>query len=189
MIGELEKAYPNLRYNLVRPFVKNISPNAISFLAFIFGVAAGLSFYYGYFVVAAIMILLNGYFDILDGAIAKRYGATRYGDFLDHSLDRIADVAIFLGITMNPIMPQGIGYLTIIMILLVSYLGTEAQALTKKRMYGGLACRADRLIIIAAAAFLAYFNRYMIFWGTLLILILAVITFVQRFAAIKNELA
>ena len=188
MIGSLEKSYPGLRNILVKPFVKKVNPNNISFLAFMFAVLAGICFYQGYFILGAVLVLLNGYFDIVDGAIAKRYGATKYGDFLDHSLDRLSDVAIFIGITMNPIMPDAIGYMTIIMILLVSYLGTEAQALMKKRIYGGLAGRADRLIIIAVAGFLTVFNRYFIVWGTLLILILAVITFIQRSVAIRKAL-
>ncbi len=195
MLDILDKRNPNLRKKLVSPFLKKVDPNSVSFIAFIFAVFAGASFWYGgvynnpiCYVVGAIFVLLNGYFDIVDGAIARKYGATKYGDFLDHSLDRLADVAILLGIALNPIVPMEIGFMTIIMILLVSYLGTEAQALTKKRLYGGLAGRADRLIIIAAMGILAYFSRYYLVWGTLLILILAVMTFIQRSARIRQIL-
>ncbi len=193
MLELIDRAYPSLRKDLIKPLSKKINPNTVSFFAFIFAVLAGLCFYYGfynplYYGLAAIFILLNGYLDLIDNEAAKKYGKSKYSDFLDHSLDRLSDIAIFLGIVMNPMMPMEIGFMTLVMILLVSYLGAEAQAMTKKRIIGGLACRADRLIIIAAMGFLAVASRFMIVWGTLLILILAVFAFVERSYRIKGAL-
>src|SRR3972149_6330068 len=111
MLPELESKIPGLRHKLMRPFVFNVNPNYISVLALIVAIAAGYFLWQNFLILAAIFVLLNGFLDILDGEIAKTFKRqTKFGDFLDHSFDRIADVAILLGLTFHPAVPDILGF-------------------------------------------------------------------------------
>jgi archaetidylinositol phosphate synthase len=93
------------------------------------------------------MVLLNGLFDVLDGAVAKvRNMQSKRGDMVDHVLDRYADVLILLGLSFN--CNVYLALVAIATVLLISYLGVESQALLSKRDYGGLLGRADRLVLL-----------------------------------------
>ena len=180
---------PELRRKLLKPFIVNIDPNVVTVLAFIVALFAGLFFYYNYVYAGVLFILLNGFFDILDGEIAKKYKRTsKLGDFLDHTLDRLSDIVILLGITWSTYVPDFYGYLLIIMTLLISYLGTQAHALTKKRDYGGLIGRADRLFLLIVFGLLTAVDSNMLCYGVLVLLGLSVITFIQRFYKIYSDL-
>lgn len=179
----------SLRKAVFKPFLINIDPNIISSAALLAALFAGYLFWQGFFLLAAVFVLLNGFLDVLDGEIAKFYKKeTKFGDFIDHAFDRIADVAILLGITLTANVPDWLGYSTIIAVLLVSYLGTEAQTLTSKRLYSGILGRSDRLIVLTIAGFLTIQFTSAIYWGTLLILVLSILTFAQRFWTIANTL-
>lgn len=188
MLEQLIKSRSALRKRLLKPFIFKTNPNYITILALVMAVAAGVLFYYKLFFVAALAVLANGFFDILDGEIAKKYGTTARGDFLDHTCDRLADTAILLGITLSGRIPVLLGFSTVIVTLLVSYLGTASQALTKKRLYTALVGRADRILLIAVSALLALVWQPALYWGILILLALSAATFVQRFSIIWRAL-
>ncbi|HIJ99009.1 TPA: CDP-alcohol phosphatidyltransferase family protein [archaeon] len=189
MLPEFSSKFPELRQKLVKPFVININPNVISVIALIVAIVAGYLFWQGFLFLAAVFVLLNGFLDILDGEIAKTFKReSKFGDFIDHSFDRIADVAILLGLTLNKSVPDFLGFATIILVLLVSYLGTEAQALTSHRLYSGLLGRGDRLLILAIIAILGIWFAQALYYGILLILVLSGISFLQRFVVISKIL-
>jgi len=119
MLPEFSSKFPELRQKLVKPFVININPNVISVIALIVAIVAGYLFWQGFLFLAAVFVLLNGFLDILDGEIAKTFKReSKFGDFIDHSFDRIADVAILLGLTLNKSVPDFLGFATIILVLL-----------------------------------------------------------------------
>jgi archaetidylinositol phosphate synthase len=131
---------------------KNIHPNLITWTSLVFAGAAGYVFYTGYLFMlplAAALVFLSSFFDAFDGALA-RYSkkASKRGDFLDHVLDRYADIFILGGIMLSPYCRNFTGLLAIIGVLLTSYMGTQAQALVGKRDYKGLAGRANRLLLL-----------------------------------------
>jgi phosphatidylglycerophosphate synthase len=133
------------------------SPNLLSFLSMIFALAAGVLYYLSAGEVsllglAALMVLLNSIFDAVDGTLARRTGqAEAKGDFLDHVIDRYADMAILVGIVLAGYVSETWGIFAVMGVLLTSYLGTQAQALQLGRLYGGIMGRADRLILIIFA--------------------------------------
>lgn len=60
---------------------------------------SGLAFFEGYSRAAALLLALAGVCDILDGELARRAGAaSRFGAFLDSTLDRLSEAAVLLGI-------------------------------------------------------------------------------------------
>ncbi|WP_135610944.1 CDP-alcohol phosphatidyltransferase family protein [Methanococcoides sp. AM1] len=179
---------------------RRISPNSLSIASFGFAVLAGICFYFSverpFFALAAILFVgLNSSFDALDGAVA-RYLRTdsKKGDFLDHVIDRYSDVFIICGMFFGGHVQWQIGTITIILVLLVSYLGTQAQALGIGRFYGGIMGRADRLalILIASIAYYIYsepvLGYTMIGWSIIVIGLGSHITTIQRMGSIWKRL-
>lgn len=142
---------------ILDPFAKafrRVNPNTLSWIAFLFAIAAGISIYFSYWahpllIAISILIILNGFFDALDGKVARLSGrASKSGDFVDHVLDRYADVLMIGLIAVSPWCNPYIGILAIIGVLLTSYMGTQAQAVGAGRLYSGLLVRADRIVIL-----------------------------------------
>ena len=132
----------------------NVQPNILTWFSLLFAILAGLSIYFMYkwpylFLLGLLFIGMNSLFDLLDGDVARLTGSSSpRGDFLDHTFDRYSDVAIVLGMVLSPLCSLKWGLIAMIGMLLVSYMGTQAQAMGVGRIYGGLLGRADRLLII-----------------------------------------
>jgi len=133
-----------------------VDPNAISVVAIILAFLSGLSFYFSpdwlvLLPIGALLVIVSGYFDALDGKIARLAGkASKKGDFIDHVLDRYADVFMIGGVALSAWCDPFIGILAIVGVLLTSYMGTQAQALDAGRLYAGLLGRADRVVLMTA---------------------------------------
>ena len=147
---------------LARPFLP-WNPNSLSVLALgLAAAAAGIAVLVHWttpllFLPVALLVFLSGVFDVLDGAVARQTGRTsRRGDFLDHVFDRYADVLVVLGIAASGFANPLLALLALVSLLLTSYMGTQAQALGLGRLYSGLLSRADRLVVLALAAFLEF---------------------------------
>ncbi|MCK5030847.1 MAG: CDP-alcohol phosphatidyltransferase family protein [Thermoplasmatales archaeon] len=189
---------------LLQFFAKHLSginPNALTWLSVVFAFIAGLFFYFStpelelvnyYFLIAALFVFLNGFFDAIDGKIAKfTKKASLRGDFLDHALDRYADVLIIGGLALSPWCDTRIGLLAIVGVLLTSYMGTQAQAVGHKRDYSGLLGRADRLVILIAAPVIQHVlliydiqkigGFYLLEWTLICFAVVGNITAAQRF--------
>lgn len=109
------------------------------------------------FIAVTILIFLSGLFDVLDGAVARSIGRTSVrGDFLDHVLDRYADLLLVVGIAASSFADPILALLALVSLLLTSYMGTQAQAVGVGRLYAGLLTRADRLVVLMAATFLEF---------------------------------
>ena len=134
----------------------NVNPNTISWIGLILALLCGAIFYLSgdadstwLLLVGAIMVIVSGYFDALDGKVAKLSGkAGPKGDYLDHVFDRYADVFMiggvaFCGYWCDPYL----GMLALVGVLLTSYMGTQAQAIGAPRLYAGLLGRADRVVL------------------------------------------
>jgi archaetidylinositol phosphate synthase len=110
---------------------------------------------------SALTVLVSGLFDGLDGKVARLAGkADRRGDFLDHVLDRYADVLMIGGVAVSAWCSPYLGMMAIIGVLLTSYMGTQAQAVGAKRLYAGLLGRADRI----AFSFLTPLVQLVMMW-------------------------
>ncbi len=143
-----------------RPFIAvsmkiGLTPNILSVASFIVAGFAGIAFFMGSIVLGVVMVALNAFLDALDGALARAMQAqTLRGDFLDHAIDRYADIFIITGIFAGGIAPWQFGVLALTGVLMSSYLGTQAQAVGVGRYYGGILGRADRLVLILLAGIL-----------------------------------
>jgi len=131
----------------------NVNPNMISWAGLLLALLCGILLYLSYdyhilLLIGAIVVLISGYFDALDGKVAKLAGkASKRGDFLDHVFDRYADVFMIGGVALSAWCNPIIGALALVGILLTSYMGTQAQAVGAPRLYAGLLGRADRVVL------------------------------------------
>ena len=178
-----------------------IHPDILTWISVVFAFAAGVFFYFSsadaeltnfYLYFAALFVFLNGLFDAIDGKVAKLLKkTTARGDFLDHALDRYSDVFMVGGLALSTWCRPSIGLLAIIGVLLTSYMGTQSQAVGKKRDYSGLLGRADRLVLLMIVPLIQHLLLYYNFqvpvalslleWVLIYFAVVGNITAVQRF--------
>ena len=162
--------YRDFGARILDPIAEKIplNPMGISFLSLITAIAAGFSFYLvkedltnkHFFLIGSGMVLLTAVLDALDGIVArKRDLSSKRGDLVDHTLDRVADIIIIGGIAIGPVVSMDIGFAAIIGVLMLSYMGTQAQAVGAGREYAGLLGRADRLIVLMLVPIINYLNN------------------------------
>ncbi|HEV2449578.1 MAG TPA: CDP-alcohol phosphatidyltransferase family protein [Thermoplasmata archaeon] len=139
------------------------SPNRLSWLSLVLSaLAAGLAALVRWegpllFLPVALLVFLGGVFDVLDGEVARRTGrSSPRGDLLDHVLDRYADLFLLLGIAVSGYANPLLALLALVSLLLVSYMGTQAQAVGQGRRYSGLLSRADRLLLLTLGTFFEF---------------------------------
>jgi archaetidylinositol phosphate synthase len=151
-----DKADPLL--SMIAKRFTTFNPDVLTWCALLFSVIAGVFFYFSnpsselqnfFLVFGALFVFFNGLFDAVDGKVAKlTQKASIRGDFLDHVLDRYADVFMVGALALSSWCRSPIGLLAMIGVLLTSYMGTQAQAIGYKREYSGLLGRADRLVLL-----------------------------------------
>lgn len=128
------------------------------------------------FVLGGILLLVSGFFDIVDGQVARITGKTsKKGAFLDSIFDKIAEVAIFLGILIGGYQQGYLVLLSIGLSLLVSYTRARAESLGVQLQGIGIGERAERLLVIAIVGMIGFLN-----YAIVIVAIIAGITFVQR---------
>ncbi|MFA4850163.1 MAG: CDP-alcohol phosphatidyltransferase family protein [Methanoregula sp.] len=166
-----------------------LTPNFFTIAALFASAAAGILFYLRLELWGVLAVALNAFCDSMDGAVAREMKCqSKRGDFLDHAVDRYADIFIITGIFAGGMVPWQIGVLALTGVLMSSYLGTQAQAVGVGRYYGGLLGRADRLVLIIVVGiidliapttfyWLGWFGWLLLFFG-----IFGHITAFQRFA-------
>lgn len=179
----------------VKPIARifsRINPNTVTILALVFCIAAGLYFAAGNLVIAGLMLLLGGFFDVLDGAVARENGrVTKFGGLLDSVSDRYADAAVFLGIMWGghaafpPYIENDwfLGGLALTGSLLVSYTRARAEASGTGVLNIGVAERAERMILIILGAFTGLLH-----WAVLVVAVISHLTVLQRIIAARKIL-
>ncbi len=180
---------------IINPIANKIGveANFLSYLSLLFALFSGISSYFSYeirylLLLSSLFIIINGFLDALDGEIARiRKKESKKGDFIDHSIDRFSDAFIIGGIALSPWVNKIFGIVSLSVVLLVSYLGTQAQAAGYKRVYSGLLGRADRILILFISLIMQFFIQYKIFglflieWVMLYFIFAGIITIIQRY--------
>ena len=172
-----------------------VTPNAVTFLGALGLVSSALYFYPRQeFFVGTLVITVFALSDLFDGAMARisQSGASKWGGFLDSTIDRVTDSAILIGLilaliqTNDPLAQVALGAL--VAGTLVPYIRAKAEALGIE-CSGGIAERTERLIIaLTAIGFEGLGIPYALAIGVWVLLILAVVTVIQRVLIVKAAL-
>lgn len=153
-------------YGIIGPLTdglaaRRVHPNLLTTVGFLVTLSSALAFHEHHVRTAGLLILLGGFFDILDGRVARltRLGS-KFGAFYDSTLDRISEIAVFLGMLSlyNDYRLElgDVGMIYLIMLamagsLMISYTRARAEALGLDCRVG-LMPRAERVVLIGSAA-------------------------------------
>src|SRR5436190_5704120 len=161
----------------------HIDPNILTIIGVSLNVGCGLLFGMGRFFSAGIALIVANLFDMLDGQVARLSGrVTRFGGFLDSSLDRLSDMVVFVGLmvfyarnefhsTLNVFL-AGAGLMGSVM---VSYASARAESLIPKCDVGFLR-RPERVVlfIIGALSTVRGSNNYLAYRMPAVLWVLAI---------------
>ncbi len=153
-------------YGIIDPLTdwlsaKRVHPNALTTIGFVVTVSSALAFHQHHVRTAGFLILLGGFFDILDGRVARLTGlGSKFGAFYDSTLDRISEIVVFLGLLSlyNDYRLElgDVGMIYLIMLamagsLMISYTRARAEAMGLDCRVG-LMPRAERVVLLGAAS-------------------------------------
>jgi archaetidylinositol phosphate synthase len=127
-------------------------------------------------IIGGILLLVSGFFDMVDGQVARVTGKTsKKGEYLDSMFDKISEVAIFLGILIGGYAEPYVILLAITLSLLVSYARAKSDLINIKLQGIGIGERAERLLVIAIIGIVGFMD-----YAVVIVIIIAGITLIQR---------
>jgi len=146
-------------YYLTQPALRalartGITPSTITWLGFLIAAGATALIITGHLFAAGFVVLVAGFFDTLDGALARYINrVTRFGAFLDSILDRLSEAVLLVGILVLYAGEQSAAPIILVCValvgsLLVSYIRARAEALGLECEVG-LFTRPERVVILA----------------------------------------
>ena len=172
-----------------------LTPNSVTFAGAIGLVFSALYFYPRQeFFIGTLLISFFALSDLFDGAMARisQRGASKWGGFLDSTIDRITDSAILIGLilalieTSDSLAPVALGAL--VAGTLVPYIRAKAESLGIE-CSGGIAERTERLIIaLTAIGFEGLGIPFALAIGVWVLFALSLVTVVQRVLIVKAAL-
>jgi CDP-diacylglycerol--glycerol-3-phosphate 3-phosphatidyltransferase len=169
------------------------TPNGVTIVGAIGVVASAFVFYpRGHFFLGTLLITVFVLSDLFDGTMARisQQGSSRWGGFLDSTIDRIADSSVLIGLILflnkrsDPLVP--VVLVALVSGILVSYIRAMAESMGIE-CSGGLAERTDRLIIGLLAIGLHGLNvPFALTTGMWILAVLGVVTVGQRIIIVRN---
>jgi len=161
MLSELRERVNFAIDPVARAFARaGFTPNSLTCIGLIFSLIAGVLFGISQPRFAGLVLLMCGFFDIIDGAVARVSGrVTAFGGVLDSVVDRYTEAVIFIGIIFGGLPELGqYGWLWVVLALvggfMVSYIRARAEAAGSGKLSVGIAERAERLLILGVGAIL-----------------------------------
>ena len=167
----------------------NINPNVVTVISPFVALLAAYGFANNLLLIGTIAILASGFLDVMDGAIARFHGkSSKFGAFLDSTMDRFADAIIYIGIIFGGYCDWFVGVLAIHSAICVSYVRSRAESQGVECNIG-IAERAVRMIILMVGAIIGYFAGDIYFTYIIYILvILSYFTVGQRIVHVWRQL-
>ena len=180
----------------ILPFIGRFlkTPNQITFFGFGIAVIVPFGFYVDP-IFGLLIMSLSGFFDIMDGMMAKEQNrVTLFGALLDSSLDRASDLCFLIGFwilfwgTGREISSALLTFVACLLTFMIGYIKARAEGLGST-IEKGLMERGPRTIyLIVWAIFIVIFRNIAeaILWtGLILFCVLTLITVLQRFFEIR----
>ena len=170
-----------------------ITPNAVTWVGAVGVIASALFFYpRGDFFLGTAVIAFFALSDLFDGTMARisKAGASKWGSFLDSTIDRVTDSAILLGVSIYLINNEDqlslVVIATLVTGMLVPYIRAKAESFGVE-CSGGIAERTERLIMAMSAIALDGLGvPYVLAGGMWLLAGLGAVTVVQRMLIVRK---
>jgi CDP-diacylglycerol--glycerol-3-phosphate 3-phosphatidyltransferase len=170
-----------------------ITPNAVTWTGAVAVVASAMYFYpKGDFFIGTVVICVMALSDLFDGTMARisQKGSSKWGGFLDSTIDRITDSAILVGVSIYLIDNDDslalVVMATLVTGILVPYIRAKAEGFGIE-CTGGIAERTERLIIsLTAIGFYGLGVPYILAIGMWLLAVLGTYTVIQRMLIVKR---
>lgn len=138
-------------------------------------------------VIGSIMLLISGFFDIVDGSVARvMKKTTTKGAFLDSNFDKVSEALIFIAIAIGGLSNPILAMIALSTSILVSYLRARAESLGIELKGIGIGERAERLLILAICGLIPITGS--IQWGVIIIILISAFSFIQRFVYILKRI-
>jgi len=137
-----------------------VNPNILTVIGVTINVGCSVLFGFGEFFLAGIVLIVANLFDMLDGNVARLTGrVTRFGGFLDSSLDRLSDMVAFLGIIIfyasntpdHSLLNVTLAGIGMIFSVMVSYTTARSEGFGVKANIGFLQ-RPERIVLLVIGA-------------------------------------
>jgi archaetidylinositol phosphate synthase len=172
-----------------------LSPNQLTLIGFIIAVISSIIFglnlslepILNSTIIGSIILLIAGFFDVIDGSVAKiTKKASNQGAFLDSVLDKISETTIFLGIAIGSLANPIWCLIAVSSSLLVSYTRSRAETLGLNLSGVGFGERAERLLILSIMGLVPL--PHSLEYGVITIIVISIITVIQRIYKSLKEL-
>jgi CDP-diacylglycerol--glycerol-3-phosphate 3-phosphatidyltransferase len=130
-----------------------VNPNSLTFLGLLVNFGAAANFAVGNFRTGALLIFFAGFLDMLDGQVARRQNrVTAFGAFYDSTLDRYADMALYMGLLVYYSVSGRTQYVVLAAVatagsVMVSYARARAESLIPQCKVGFME-RPERLVLL-----------------------------------------
>ncbi|MBN2171303.1 MAG: CDP-alcohol phosphatidyltransferase family protein [Candidatus Krumholzibacteriota bacterium] len=169
-----------------------ISPDALTLTGLVLSLASAVLIAGGRFLVGAIVLLVGSLCDVLDGSLARRGGrANKGGAFLDSTLDRFSEIAVYLGLLYHyrgSAALQLICALALTGSLMTSYARARAEGLDIDCKVGLLE-RPERLAMLIVGLVAAPLRVGGVGPLELVLTLLAILTYVTTFQRIAHVMS
>jgi archaetidylinositol phosphate synthase len=156
-----------------------LSPTAGTVVGLVVALAAAGAYWssgYRGELLGGLLILGAGLFDVVAGSVARATGrVSKRGAFLDSTLDRVAEVAIYAGILLGRFASPLLVLLALSFSLLVSYTRAKADSLGVSLSGIGIGERSERLLVLSLTSISGFAGL-----GVLLVVLIAAVTFLER---------
>ena len=138
-------------------------------------------------VIGGILLLISGFFDVIDGSVARATKQTsKKGAFLDSSFDKISEAILFIGIAAGNLANPILCMIALSLSILVSYVRARAESLGVELKGIGIGERAERLLIIAIMGMVPVIGAMQ--WAVIVVSVVAGLTLIQRIAVASKKL-
>lgn len=165
-----------------------MSPGFWTALSLILAAASGLTYMSGVFLgsnwylssmAGSILLLISGFFDIVDGCVARVTKQTsKKGAYLDSVFDKISESIIFIGLAIGGLANPVVSLIALSISLLVSYARAKSEVVGVELKGVGIGERAERLLLIGILGLVPLEGILQV--AVILICILGGITLFQR---------
>lgn len=197
MLEEFKDNFRKKFEPLIRFCVRlGLNPNHLTTVSLFLSIWSAYQFAFGSIHIAALLLLVGGFFDMIDGEVARAANrVTRFGALYDSTLDRYSEIFIFLGmgyhfVRIQLASPQFTAVLTLFIVLamagslMVSYVRARAEGLDFQCKVGFLQ-RPERVVLLGVGALI---SNWTLIFVIFFIALFANITAIQRILYIyKSE--